>query len=339
MSRRAANRHRSSKSTARTDATGADGAGEVSAAGLPGVVVRAYGKFFDVRLRDEPRTLLSTLKGTLKRERRRTDLVAVGDRVSVIDVGEGEGQIEAVEPRDRVLARLARHTRDVEQVILANPDQVLFLFAVTEPEPHRRMLDRFLILAATQGLPAMIGLNKIDLLPASAAGERPVVEAFLQDYQPFYPVFPLSVAEGDGIKSLRLALNGKTTAVAGPSGVGKSSLLNALDPDAVRDIGAISEATGKGRHTTIATQLYRIGRNTWIADTPGIRALEMHAVDQQQLDGYFPEFEPYLGDCFYPDCTHVHEPGCAIQTAVEAGTVSRERYESYAALRAGDTGD
>ncbi|MGI8642640.1 MAG: ribosome small subunit-dependent GTPase A [Thermomicrobiales bacterium] len=311
----------------------------MSAYGVPGVVVRAYGKFFDVRLRDEPRTLLSTLKGTLKRERRRTDLVAVGDRVSVVDVGEEEGQIEAVAPRDRVRARLARHTRDVEQVILANPDQVLFLFAITQPEPHRRMLDRFLVLAASQGLPAMIGLNKIDLV-SDAPGELPAaVAAFLQDYQPHYPVFPLSVARGDGIEVLRAALQHKTTAVAGPSGVGKSSLLNALDPEGERDVGAISDATGKGRHTTIATQLYRIGADTWIADTPGIRAREMHAIDREERDGYFPEFAPYLSQCFYPDCTHGHEPGCAVREAVDAGAVSLARYESYAALRTGDSGE
>lgn len=336
MSRQAAGRPRSNKPMERTDASGGDGAGHVTAAGLPGVVVRAYGKFFDVRLRDQPRTLLSTLKGTLKRERRRTDLVAVGDRVSVIDVGEDEGQIEAVEPRDRVLARLARHTRDVEQVILANPDEVLFLFATTNPEPHRRMLDRFLVLAAAQGLPAMIGLNKIDLMPEGDDGRRAVVDAFLDDYRPYYQVFPLSVAEDIGINALRQALQDKITAVAGPSGVGKSSLLNALDPDAERDVGAISKATGKGRHTTIATELYRIGPNTWIADTPGIRALEMHAIEREELDGYFPEFASYLSDCYYPNCTHVHEPDCAIRTAVDSGNVSRARYESYAALRSGE---
>ena len=140
---------------------------------LAGVVVRAYGKFFDVQLRDVDRALLSTIKGTVKRERRRSDLVAVGDRVWVTDVGEDEGQIEAVEPRQRVLARPARNTRDIEQVILANPDQVLFLFAVRQPEPHRRMLDRFLVLAEAAELPVLIGINKMDLdEPAPHAGGR-----------------------------------------------------------------------------------------------------------------------------------------------------------------------
>ena len=126
---------------------------------MPGIVVRAYGKFFDVRLRDEPRVLLSTVRGTVRREKRRSDLVAVGDRVWVTDVGEGEGQIEAVEPRGRVLARRARLTDDVEQVILANLDQALFLFSVRDPEPHTRMLDRFLVMAESRDLPAMIGVS------------------------------------------------------------------------------------------------------------------------------------------------------------------------------------
>ena len=308
--------------------------------GLSGVVVRAYGKFFEVRLDDEPRTLLCTVKGTLKRERRRTDLVAVGDRVWATDVGEGEGQIEAVAPRMRVLARLARQTEDVEQVILANPDQALFLFAVREPEPHRRMLDRFLILAEAKGLPALIGINKSDL-DAPAPGEPPngrrLSEAIFGDYEAVYPVHRLSATTGEGLAELRAALAGKVTAVAGPSGVGKSSLLNALHPAGDRAIGDVSDATGKGRHTTTATRLYAIEGEpgTFVADTPGIRALALIGVPAENLDGYFPELRPYLGECFYADCTHLHEPGCAVREALEAGAIPVARYESYAALRRG----
>ena len=305
--------------------------------GLPGVVVRAYGKFFDIQLRDEPRRLLCTVRGSLKRERRKTDLVAVGDRVLVTDLGEGEGQVEAVLPRERVLARLARHTQDVEQVILANPDQVLFLFAVRHPEPHRRMLDRFLVLAESAGLPALIGVNKIDLdAPSPADPHRPLSEAIFGDYGAVYPVHFLSVADGRGLAELRAALAGKVTAVAGPSGVGKSSLLNALHPAGDRAVGQVSDATGKGRHTTIATQLYRVGPDTFVADTPGIRALAMGGVPPETLDRCFPELRPYLDGCFYPDCTHLHEPGCAVREALAAGRIAPARYDSYAALRRGE---
>lgn len=306
---------------------------------LPGVVVRAYGKFFDVSLRDEVRVLLCTTPGKLRRERRRTDLVAVGDRVLVTDVGEGEGQIEEIMPRDRVLARLARNTNDIEQIILANPDQVLFVFAVREPEPHRRMLDRFLIMAESQNLPAIIGINKIDLDIPGQDGSPSLAGQFIEDYRQIYPVIFLSAKQANGLDELRNALTGKITVVAGPSGVGKSSLLNALDPEGRRVVAEISAATGKGRHTTTATQLYRIAEDppTFVADTPGIRSIMFHGVPPEDLPRCFPEFRPFLGECFYPDCTHVHEPDCAVREAVGAGTIPTRRYESYVSLRAGET--
>jgi ribosome biogenesis GTPase len=304
---------------------------------LPGTVVRAFGKFFTVQLADG-RELLSTVRGGLKRYRRGTDLVAVGDNVLVSDVGEGEGRIEFVATRRSALSRLARHTGDVEQVILANPDQALFLFAVREPEPHPRLLDRFLVMAESRGLPALIGVNKIDLDRPGPNGAPSLAHALFADYEAIYPVFYLSVKTGAGLNELREALSGKVTAVAGPSGVGKSSLLNAFDPERDRAIGAISEATGKGRHTTIATVLHRIPGDdlTYVADTPGIRALSLQGVDMDHLDGLFPEMRPYLGSCRYADCTHIHEPGCAVREAVPEGRISPERYASYVRLRRGE---
>lgn len=307
---------------------------------LPGVVVRAYGKFFTVALADG-RELLSTVKGVLKRQRRGTDLVAVGDRVFVRDVGEGEGRIEWVEPRARTLSRLARHTNDVEQIILANPDQALFLFAVRDPEPHLRLLDRFLVMAESRNLPAIVGVNKMDLDINGANGGSSLAESLFGGYREIYPVFYLSAKTGRGIAELRQALNGKITAVAGPSGVGKSSLLNVLDPTRDRAVGAISVATGKGRHTTTATVLHRIPgeAQTFVADTPGIRALSLQGVAADELDQFFPEMRPFLGRCRYADCSHVTEPGCAVRAAVDAGEIRRERYESYVSLRRGDLPD
>ena len=304
---------------------------------LPGVVVRAYGKFFTVALADG-RELLSTIKGVLKRRRRGTDLVAVGDRVFVRDVGEGEGRIEWVEPRTRTLSRLARHTNDVEQIILANPDQALFLFAVRDPEPHLRLLDRFLVMAESRNLPAIVGVNKMDLDITGANGEPSLAESLFGGYREIYPIYYLSAKTGQGIAELQRALDGKITAVAGPSGVGKSSLLNVLDPTRDRAVGAISAATGKGRHTTTATVLHRIPgeAQTFVADTPGIRALSLQGVTADELDQFFPEMRPFLGQCRYADCSHVSEPGCAVRAAVDAGEIRRERYESYVSLRRGD---
>jgi len=306
---------------------------------MPGVVVRAFGKFFTVQLRDEPRTLLSTVRGTIRRERLRTDLVAVGDRVWAIDVGEGEGQIEFVEPRRSVLARLARRTKDVEQVILANPDQALFLFSIRHPEPHLRMLDRFLVLAESRELPAVVGVNKIDLDDGEPGEALATAQSMFADYEGIYTVIYLSAKTGAGIDELRQQIEGKVTVVAGPSGAGKSSLLNRLDPDRERTIGTISDATGKGRHTTTSAELYRIDGDTYVADTPGIRALALHGVVPEELDQCFPEFRPYLDKCFYADCTHIHEPGCAVKAAAEGREISVQRYESYASLRRGETGD
>ncbi len=307
---------------------------------LPGTVVQAYGKFFTVQLEDG-RELLSTIKGTLKRRRRATDLVAVGDNVLVSDVGEGEGRIELVAPRRGALSRLARHTGDVEQIILANPDQALFLFSVREPEPHPRLLDRFLVMAESRGLPSLIGVNKMDLDEPGPGGEPSLARAIFAGYESLYPVLYISAKAGVGLDELRTVLAGKMTAVAGPSGVGKSSLLNALDPSRERAIGAISTATGKGRHTTIATVLHRVPGDepTYVADTPGIRALSLQGVDLDRLDELFPEMRPFLNQCRYADCSHLHEPGCAIQLAVEAGAISQARYQSYARLRRGEPDD
>ncbi|CAN5656635.1 ribosome small subunit-dependent GTPase A [soil metagenome] len=302
---------------------------------MRGRVIRAYGLFFDVRLQDEPRTLLSTVRGSVKRERRGTDLVAVGDWVWVRDIGEGDGQIDLIEPRVRALGRLARNTKDVEQVIVANLDQVIFVFSWRDPEPHRRMLDRFLVLAESREIPPVIVINKIDLDPEGDLGSR----AFFADYLPLYPMHFVSVESGSGIEELRGVMTGKVSAIAGPSGVGKSTLLNRLDPDAVRQTGEISGATGKGRHTTTAAIIYEIAPGTFVADTPGIRALALQGVPPEMLPECYREFRPFLGECFYADCTHIHEPGCAVLSARDAGDISLERWESYASLRSGKTDD
>lgn len=297
-------------------------------------VVRAHGLWYEVKPVADSRagaTVIATMKGQLKKKKRRTDIVAVGDWVWISDLPDDEAVIEMVEPRTSALIRTARHTRDTEQVILANADQVFYTFAITDPEPHTRMLDRFIILAEMQDIPVHIVVNKAEL----ATPQR--IEDVFGVYRSLYPVHVVSAMTGQGVTELRKELLGKTTAVAGPSGVGKSSLLNAIDPGHRRDTAEISIATGKGRHTTVGSRLYEIDDDTWVADTPGMRALAMHAVNPEHLDYYYIEFRPFIGECFYQDCTHVHEPTCAIRDAVDAGHITTQRYESYVSLRSGQT--
>ena len=304
---------------------------------VPGLVVRAHGLWYEVVLTDDQHSgavVLATMRGQLKRQQRRTDIVAVGDTVHLTLLPDNEAVIEYVSPRTRSLVRTARHTRDTDQVIVANPDQALFVFAIRDPVPHLRMLDRFLILAELQHLPALIAIGKMDLDGRDDA--TPDAATLFHDYERIYPVSYISARSGAGIEELRARLAGKITVVAGPSGVGKSSLLNVLDPHNERETGTISTATGKGRHTTVGARLHRIGPETFVADTPGMRALAMHAVPPERLPSCYREFLPFLGECFYQDCTHVHESNCAIRTAVERGEIPLARYESYVALRAGE---
>lgn len=299
---------------------------------ISGRVTRSHGLWHEVVTGDGGQTVIATVRGQLKRKRRGTDIVAVGDRVWLTLLPDGEAVIEGVEPRTRTLGRTARHTQDVEQVILANPDQVMFVFSIRQPEPHLRMLDRFIILAELQEIPIHIVVSKMDLV-----AEAPqIAHERFADHAQSFPVHYVSTVTGEGMDDLRQALAGKVSAMAGPSGVGKSSLLNLLDPQGRRETADVSIATGKGRHTTVGARLHNLGGGTFVADTPGMRAITMVAVPAGQLDWSFRELRPYLGGCFYHDCTHVHEPDCAVKGAVDTGDIPRSRYDSYVALRTGD---
>jgi ribosome biogenesis GTPase len=297
---------------------------------LPGLIVRAQSGFFTVQTGRG--ALTCRLRGRLKQGPLLGDIAAVGDRVQAAPLADGEGMIESVEARARALVRLDPRPKGVyQQVILANPDQVVFVFACANPAPHTRMLDRFLVIAEKQGIPAIIVANKLDLVEQAAA------EAIFGYYPALgYPLFYVSARSGAGIERLRAQLAGKISALAGPSGVGKSSLLNALQPGlglAVREVGA---ARDRGRHTTNVRQLFPLGDGGYVADTPGLRTLALWDTEPEELDGYFPEIAPLVAQCAFSDCSHRHEPGCAVRAAVETGRVRAERYESYLRLRAGE---
>ena len=297
---------------------------------IPGLIIRSQSGFFTVQTGSE--MLTCHLRGRLKQGKHVGDIAAVGDRVLVTRQSEGMGSIESIEERTRALVRLDPRPQGVyQQVILANPDQAVFVFACARPAPHLRMLDRFLVIAGRQNLPAIIVANKIDLVGRGKAEE-------LFGFYPTigYPLVYACARSGEGVEELHQLLKGKISASAGPSGVGKSSLLNAVQPGLGLAVREISEAFQKGRHTTTVRQLFPLEAGGYVADTPGMRSLSLWDTDPEELDGYFPELAPLVPLCQFSDCHHKTEPGCAVRAAVEAGKVRPERYDSYLRLRAGE---
>ncbi|MBN2305540.1 MAG: ribosome small subunit-dependent GTPase A [Anaerolineae bacterium] len=301
-----------------------------------GLVIRTQSGFFTVQTPQGP--VISQLRGRLKEDYQETDIVALGDRVTIerlpIEADTVGGVIVAVEERERVLSRVAPSSAvgtsaEREQVIIANPDQAVFVFAATQPDPSVRMLDRFLVAAEKAEIPDIgVCVNKIDLV------DRELARAIFADYERIgYPVLYVSAQTGEGIPALRDMLAGKISVFTGPSGVGKTSLLNAIEPDLGRRVNAISQATTKGRHTTRYSELVPLAGGGYVADTPGIRALAPWDVEPEELDGYYIEIAPHVAACKFPDCTHVHEPGCGVLTALKQGAISAERYDSYLRLR------
>lgn len=292
---------------------------------IPGLIVKAQSGFFFVETGQG--LVVCQLRGRLKQGRAVGDIAALGDHVQITNLTDGSGVIEEIEERERAIVRLDPRPRGVyQQVLLANPDQAVFVFACANPDPKLRMLDRFLVVAEKQKVPPIIIANKTDLLSHAE-------ELFGLYTQLGYRVIYTSVKEGRGIEELREMLRGKISAFAGPSGVGKSSLLNALQPGLGLAVNEISVAMNKGKHTTVARQLFPLEGGGYVADTPGWKSLALWDTEPEEMDAYFPELAPLVAQCQFSDCTHTHEPGCAVLAALEAGRIHRERYESYLRLR------
>lgn len=296
---------------------------------LRGQVIRAQSGFFTVQT--ERGLLTCKLRGRLKQGPRLGDLAAIGDWVQVMPVAPGEGMIEQIEPRQRMFARLDPTPRGFyQQVIIANPDQAVFVFACAQPAPRLGMLDRYLVIAEKAGIPALIVANKADLVSQDEASE------IFGHYPGLgYPVIYASAKTGRGVKALRQVLQGKLSVFSGPSGAGKSSLLNAVQPDLGLAVSRISQSTGKGRHTTVVRELFALQGGGYVGDTPGLKALALWDTQPEELDGYFPELRQRVAECAYNDCQHYDEPGCAVLAAVEAGEIHLMRYRSYLNMRQG----
>jgi ribosome biogenesis GTPase / thiamine phosphate phosphatase len=277
--------------------------------------------------------LVCQLRGRLKQGTREGDLAAIGDRVLATPLNGETGVIEEIKPRKRLISRMAPTPRgEYHQIIIANPDQAVFVFACADPEPRMRMLDRFLVISEKQEVPAIIVANKVDLTGMDRA------EKMYARYEEVgYPVVYTSAKTGYGVGRLRSCLSGNISVLAGPSGAGKSSLLNAIQPGLGLEVQKVSQATGKGQHTTVASEMFPLDEGGYVADTPGLKALALWDIEPEELDGYFPELRSLVAECQFSDCTHLHEPGCAVKSAVARGEIHPERYESYLRMRLGET--
>ncbi len=269
------------------------------------------------------RRLLKTL-ATDKRH-----VVAAGDVVWFRPEGRNEGIIERVEPRRGVVSRTSRGQ---QHVLVTNVDQLVIVTSAAEPRLKPNLIDRLLVTAEKGGIRPIICINKIDLI--EPADLMPLVGVYAQLG---YEVLLVSVVAGIGIDRLRERLKGEESVVTGQSGVGKSSLLNAVEPGLELRVQTVSEETQKGRHTTTTAELIPLSFGGYVVDTPGIRQFQLWDVIPEEVAGFFRDLRPYVSRCRFPDCTHTHEDNCAVKDAVADGWIDTRRYESYAQIRAGDS--
>jgi ribosome biogenesis GTPase len=298
---------------------------------IPGLIIKAQSGFFTVE--SGQGFVVCQLRGKLKQGRAKGDIAAIGDKVQITVLGDGSGVIEEVEERERAIVRLdPRPQGNYQQVLLANPDQAVFVFACAHPSPRLRMLDRFLVIAEKQNIPAVIAANKIDLVDNAK-------QIFGMYESIGYRVLYTSTKTGAGIEELKSILMGTASPVsafAGPSGAGKSSLLNTIQPGLGLAVNEISKAMKKGKHTTVTRQLFPLEGGGYVADTPGWKSLALWDTEPEELDAYFPELRELVQHCQFSDCSHTHEPDCAVRRALEEGKIHPERYDSYLRLRSGE---
>lgn len=279
-----------------------------------GRIMKGIGGFYYVH-DEKGRTFECRAKGIFRNKKQKP---LVGDQVviDIIDEEQKTGNLVEILPRSSELIRPAS----------ANVDQALVIFAAKDPDPNYILLDKFLITMNLLGLPAVLCFNKIDRIDQD---EQRRLERIYADACRLHFI---SVQNSQGMETLRQCLHGKTTVLAGPSGAGKSSFLNYFCPDSQAQTGSVSEKIGRGRHTTRHSELFFVEEDTYLMDTPGFSSMDITGLDYRELRYYYPEFESYEGNCRFQGCVHVSEPDCSVKKAVEAGKVSKERYDSYCYL-------
>lgn len=293
-----------------------------------GRVLRVHGLTSTVQAADGTlhRCATRRLLKTLSTDQRH--VVAAGDLVYFRSAGQGEGIIERVEPRRGVLSRASRGR---QHILVTNVDQLIIVTSAAEPYLKPNLIDRFLVSAHQSGLRPVIVINKIDLVEPADLG--PLVGVYAQMG---YLVLMVSATTGMGLDRLRRELAGRSSAVAGQSGVGKSSLLNAIDPALNLRVGAVSTENQKGKHTTTTAQLWPLASGGYVVDTPGIRQFQLWDVVAEEVEAGYRDLRPFSNQCRFPNCSHVHESECAVKNAVADGRLDARRYESYCHLFLGD---
>lgn len=288
---------------------------------LAGRVLRVHGLQSVVQLADGRllRCAVRRLLRTLVTDER--NIVATGDRVWVRAAPNDEGMIERVEPRHGVLTRASRGR---EHVLVANVDQVVIVVSLVEPDLKPHLIDRYLASAAQGGLAPIVCLNKADL--CESVPVQPVLGMYAQLG---VPALLTSALSGQGIDRLRELLRGRQTVFSGQSGVGKSSLLNAVQPELGLRVREVSDVNQKGKHTTTTAELIQLEFGGWVVDTPGIRQFQLWDIIPAEVEGFFPEMRPFVPFCAFPDCTHTHEERCAVKRAVQRRQINGSRYTSY----------
>ena len=292
-----------------------------------GIVIRSTGSWYDVQLND--RVIPSKMRGKFRlQEKAVTNPVAVGDYVSIRLNNDDTGLITEIFPRKNKLSRRAAGRKvGFEHVIVANIDMALVMQSVTFPKPNSGFIDRFLVMAEYFDLEAGLILNKIDLIEDE---DIEPIDDLIDRYQEIgYPVIQVSAIEGIGLDDVRELIDGNVNVITGPSGVGKSTLLNALVPELDIPTQQVSLKTRKGRHTTTNASLHTIGTGTYVVDTPGIREFGIVEIEAEDLGYYFPEFRAHVEHCHFPNCTHDHEPECGVRDAVETDEIHPMRYRNY----------
>ncbi|GFO85907.1 MULTISPECIES: ribosome small subunit-dependent GTPase A [Anaerostipes] len=278
---------------------------------MQGKIIKGIAGFYDVAAGN---TIYRCRAKGIFRNQKVKPLVGDWVEIEILDEKDREGNLTGILPRTNELIRPA----------VANVDQAIVVFAAKNPKPNYNLLDRFLMTMEKQGIPVIVCFNKKDLVKEKELAQ---LESIYE--QCGHQVIFISAREGNGIDEIRDLIRGKTTVLAGPSGVGKSSLMNQLNPDANMEVGAVSRKIQRGRHTTRHSELIMIEEGTFVLDTPGFSSLFIDRFEEDEVKDYFQEFAPYAEQCRFQGCSHTHEPDCGVKKALEEGRISRIRYENY----------